>query len=67
MTQIILGLLKAFPAIAKLVGKAVDFYREAEAAKKYESKLTNIDSAINSHHLRLQSSEAKHKDVDGET
>ena len=67
MTQIILGLLKAFPAIAKLVGKAVDFYREAEAQNKYESKITDIDGAINSHHLRVQSSEAKHKDVDGET
>lgn len=49
MIQLIVTFLKAFPAIAKVVGKAFDFYREERAREVYETKLSNIDSAVNAH------------------
>mgnify|MGYP003327286584 CR=1 FL=1 len=49
MIQLIVTFLKAFPAIAKVGGKAFDFYREARAREVYETKLSNIDSAVNAH------------------
>jgi len=67
LIQIILGILKAFPGIAKILGKAVDFYRESEARKVYEAKLTDIDSAINRFDQRMQDKNRGHQKTDGET
>ena len=67
MIQIILGILKAFPGIAKILGKAVDFYRESEARKVYEAKLTDIDSAVNRFDQRMQNQNRRHQKTDGET
>ena len=67
MIQIILGILKAFPGIAKILGKAVDFYREQEAKKVYEAKLSDIDSAINRFDQRMQDKNRRHQKTDGET
>ena len=67
MIQIILGILKAFPGIAKILGKAVDFYRESEARKVYAAKLTDIDSAINRFDQRMQDKNRGHQKTDGET
>ena len=67
MTQIILGLLKAFPSIAKVVGRAVDFYREQEAKKVYEAKLSDIDAAVNRFALRMQNKDRRNQKVNGET
>tara|TARA_B100001939_G_scaffold324473_1_gene316501 strand:+ start:297 stop:575 length:279 start_codon:yes stop_codon:yes gene_type:complete len=67
LIQIILGILKAFPGIAKVLGKAVDFYRESEARKVYEAKLTDIDSAINRFDQRMQNQNRRHQKTDGET
>ena len=67
MIQIILGILKAFPGIAKILGKAVDFYRESEARKVYEAKLTDIDLAINRFDQRMQDKNRRHQKTDGET
>ena len=49
MIQLLVTFLKAFPAIAKVVGKAFDFYREERAREVYETKLSDIDSAVNAH------------------
>ena len=67
MIQIILGILKAFPGIARILGKAIDFYRESEARKVYEAKLTDIDSAINRFDQRMQDKNRRHQKTDGET
>ena len=67
MIQIILGILKAFPGIAKILGKAVDFYRESEARRVYEAKLTDIDSAVNRFDQRMQNQNRRHQKTDGET
>ena len=67
MIQIILGILKAFPGIAKILGRAVDFYRESEARKVYEAKLTDIDSAINRYHKRVQNQNRRNEKANGET
>lgn len=66
MIQIILGILKAFPGIARILGKAIDFYREAEARKVYEAKLTDIDSAINRFDQRVQNKNRRNQKADGE-
>ena len=67
MIQIILGILKAFPGIAKILGRAIDFYREAEARKVYEAKLTDIDSAINRYHKRVQNQNRRNEEAYGKT
>lgn len=67
MTQIILGLLKAFPSIAKVVGRAVDFYREQEAKKVYEAKLSDIDAAVNRFALRMQNKDRRNQKVNRKT
>jgi hypothetical protein len=67
LIQIILGILKAFPGIAKVLGRAIDFYREAEARKVYEAKLTDIDSAINRFDQRVQNKNRRNEKANGAT
>lgn len=67
MIQTLYYLLKAFPGIAKILGKAVDFYREQEAKKVYEAKLSDIDAAVNRFALRMQNKDRINQKVNGET
>jgi len=67
LIQIILGILKAFPGIARILGKAVDFYRESEARKIHEAKLTDIDSAINRFDQRVQNKNRRNEKANGAT
>lgn len=67
MIQTLYYLLKAFPGIARILGRAVDFYREREAKRTYEAKLTDIDSAINRFDQRVQNKNRRHEKAYGET
>ena len=46
MIRIVIALFRAFPALARIAGKALSFYREQEARKRFETKINTIDSAI---------------------
>ena len=51
LIKTILALFKAFPTLERLFMHISDAVKEANAAKRYEDKLTHIDNAMRVHGL----------------
>ena len=51
LVKAILALFKAFPILERLFMHISDAVKEANAAKRYEDKLTHIDNALRIHGL----------------
>jgi hypothetical protein len=65
LIKAILALFKAFPTLERLFMHISDAVKEANAAKRYEDKLTHIDNALRIHGLPNDSKVRKRQGTDG--
>ena len=65
LIKAILALFKAFPTLERLFMHISDAVKEANAAKRYEDKLTHIDNALRIHGLPDDSKVRERQGTDG--
>ena len=65
LIKAILALFKAFPTLERLFMHISDAVKEANAAKRYEDKLTHIDNALRVHGLPDDSKVRERQRTDG--
>ena len=65
LIKAILALFKAFPTLERLFMHISDAVKEANAAKRYEDKLTHIDNALRNHGLPDDSKVRERQRTDG--
>lgn len=65
LIKAILALFKAFPALERLFVQVSNAVREANAAQRYEDKLTHIDSAMRVHGLSDDTKVRERQGTDG--
>jgi len=65
LIKAILALFKAFPTLERLFMHISDAVKEANAAKRYEDKLTHIDNALRVHGLPDDSKVRERQGTDG--
>ena len=65
LIKAILALFKAFPALERFFVQVSNAVREANAAQRYEDKLTHIDNAMRIHGLPDDSKVRERQGTDG--
>lgn len=65
LIKAILALFRAFPALERLFVQVSNAVREANAAKRYEDKLTHIDNAMRLHGLPDSTKVRERQGTDG--
>ena len=65
LIKAILALFRAFPALERLFVQVSNAVREANAAQRYEDKLTHIDNAMRVHGLPDNAKVRERQGTDG--
>ena len=65
LIKAILALFKAFPALERFFVQVSNAVREANAAQRYEDKLTHIDNAMRIHGLPDKDRVQQREEIDG--
>ncbi len=65
LIKAILALFKAFPALERFFVQVSNAVREANAAQRYEDKLTHIDNALRVHGLPDDTEVRERQGTDG--